>query len=132
MKIKKKLLASVLLALTLGVNCSMMKASAYSTSSAGSASGLTVNGTGFTVVVANCVGAFDGGVFKIDSFGNGNGTIDVNVYCSGGSVNKTKEFKKAEEWPLGLSGSGSWAVDMKNHSLTKTRTNVNVSWDLDC
>lgn len=130
LKIKRSFIASVA-AVAVMLSAISLNVFAISSASKGSASNLTFNGQGYTVAMMNCNVAVTAGSIGISNFGSGSGNIELGAYC-GSTYSYYKTFYGTKTYTFVPSSdvSGSWGVDGKNTSLTKTRTGVTVDWDL--
>lgn len=131
-KIKKILNAIAISSLL--VIPSVINASAASRDTSGSASGITFDGQGWTVVKTGTKYHCNGGNVSIDDMGSGKGDIKYGAYCCAAHQapkNFYKTFKGTGSYTFDVDLEGIWAVDGKNTSVTKTRKNVSVSWELD-
>ena len=111
-----------------------LNSNAISTDSSGSATNLTFDGTWWTVAMYNCRINDGAGWVAIDNFGSGKGNIKFGAYCcqaNYGTVNHYYTFKGTDKKQFKQQTTGVWGVDGTNTSLTKQRTGVNVSWDLE-
>lgn len=113
---------------------SVINASAASRDTSGSASGITFDGQGWTVVKTGTKYHCNGGKVSINKMGSGKGDIKYGAYCCAGHQapkNYYKTFEEAGSYTFDTDLEGIWAVDGKNASVTKTRRNASVSWELD-